>query len=110
MKNLSLDRCTINNMINCISDELKKIRINIDTNIIEMILDDGIEIKVNNKKIKVNRKNIAAQPKENDMEILNAIADKYFQDPHYKDLKNVNEYKKLKLRSFIRDEIRKILI
>ncbi len=108
MKKLSLDRCTIGNMINCIADELKKIRINLSPEVIKSILSDGIEIENNKKKIKINIKNIATQPEEYDMNILNAIADKYFQDPHYKDLQNVYETR-LRIKNIIRSEIKKVL-
>lgn len=91
---INLDRCTISNMISCIGDELKKNKIILSNEVIERILIDGIEIEYQNKKVEINKNNISKQPAEYDEKILNAIAEKYFQDPFYK---NLNEnYKKIK--------------
>lgn len=101
---INLDRCTTNNMISCIGDELKKNKINLSYEVIERILIDGIEIEYKNKKINIDKKNINQQPAEYDESILNAIAEKYFQDPFYK---NLNEnYKKIK--KLIKNEIKKL--
>lgn len=102
---INLDRCTINNMISCISDELRKNKINLSDEVIERILIDGIEIEYQNKKIEINKNNISKQPAEYDEKILNAIAEKYFQDPFYKNLnENYN-----KIRKIIKMKIKKLL-
>jgi hypothetical protein len=90
---INLDRCTINNMISCIGDELRKNKINLSYEVIERILIDGIQIIDNHgKKNYINNINIANQPKEYDEKILNAIAAKYFQDPFYKNLNEIKLY------------------
>lgn len=105
----NLDRCTLNNMIKCISDELKKMKINLAPEVVDRILVDGIEIEASKKEIiKVNKQNVGKQPEEYDIKILNAIAEKYFQDPFYKNLNEIRNKTYNRLKNIIKKEIKNL--